>query len=69
MICKHLIENEYNPFNRDYLTIDILNKFVHNPPDRVIVMAVQPGYSGQAFIESTYDRIRSIKNILPSRVT
>lgn len=27
VICKHLIENEYNPYNREYLTIKILEKY------------------------------------------
>ena len=27
IIYKHLIENEYNPFNRDYLTVPMLEQF------------------------------------------
>lgn len=32
--------------------------------DQVIIMSVEPGMSGQAFIESTYEKIRELKDII-----
>jgi len=32
--------------------------------DQVIIMSVYPGFAGQSFIEATYDRIKTLRNIL-----
>ncbi len=35
--------------------------------DLVLIMSVEPGSSGQAFIESTYDKIRELRQMIDSR--
>ena len=35
-----------------------------NMIDIVLVMSVEPGYSGQAFIESTYEKVESLKQLI-----
>ena len=43
--------------------ITILEKYI-NEIDLVCVMGVFPGFSGQAFIEATYDRCRAVKELI-----
>ena len=42
----------------DLLSIDLLKEI-----DLLLIMSVEPGFGGQAFIEETYDRIRFFKNL------
>ncbi|MFL2610545.1 MAG: ribulose-phosphate 3-epimerase [Flavobacteriaceae bacterium] len=43
--------------------VNVLEEFI-NDIDLVIVMGVFPGFSGQKFIESTYERCKQIKEII-----
>lgn len=43
--------------------IALLDKYIHFA-DVVLVMSVEPGFGGQAFINSTYDRIKHLKKII-----
>jgi ribulose-phosphate 3-epimerase len=36
--------------------------------DMVLVMSIEPGYSGQEFMPEALDRIRTVKSILPRNV-
>lgn len=47
-------------------SISALDPLIETPPDRIVVMAVKPGFSGQPFISSTLDRISNIKKLFPS---
>lgn len=42
--------------------INILKKYI-NDIDLILVMSVEPGFGGQKFIESTYNKIKNIKNL------
>ena len=33
----------------------------------VLIMAVEPGFGGQVFIEDSYDKIRNLRNIINER--
>lgn len=39
-------------------------EFVLDKIDMILIMSVNPGFGGQAFIESTYDKIRRVKKII-----
>ena len=39
-------------------------EFVLDKIDMILIMSVNPGFGGQAFIESTYDKIRKVKKII-----
>ena len=41
---------------------------VSGEADLVLCMAIHPGYSGQAFMDATYDRVRRLRSALPSTV-
>ena len=41
--------------------IDLIDKYI-NKIDKVIIMSVEPGFGGQPFIESSVDRIKTIRN-------
>ncbi len=43
--------------------VNVLEKFI-NTIDLVIVMGVFPGFSGQSFIEETYERCKTVKEII-----
>lgn len=43
--------------------ISVLTPYL-NIVDQVIVMSVEPGMSGQAFIENTYEKIKELKKII-----
>ena len=43
--------------------VNVLEKFI-NAIDLVIVMGVFPGFSGQSFIEETYERCKTVKDII-----
>ena len=43
--------------------INLLEKYIREI-DLVCVMGVFPGFSGQAFIEATYERCRSVKELI-----
>ena len=47
------------PISALYTLLDLL-------PDRIVVMAVKPGFSGQPFLPSTLDRIKTIKKLFPT---
>ncbi len=36
--------------------------------DMVLVMSIEPGYSGQEFMPEAYDRIRTVRSVLPPEV-
>jgi ribulose-phosphate 3-epimerase len=42
-------------------------EYVLNQVDFILLMAVEPGYSGQAFIESTYEKISQLHNLRENR--
>jgi len=46
--------------------ISDLHCLIDSPPDRIVVMAVKPGFSGQPFLPSTLQRIIDIKSLFPS---
>jgi ribulose-phosphate 3-epimerase len=35
--------------------------------DMVLLMSVNPGFGGQKFIESTYDKVRRLRQMIDSR--
>ncbi len=41
---------------------------VSGEADLVLCMGIHPGYSGQAFMDATYDRVRRLRSALPSTV-
>lgn len=43
--------------------VSLLEKYIHFA-DVILVMSVEPGFGGQSFIESTYDRVRIIKDMI-----
>jgi len=43
--------------------INVLNSYL-NKIDQVIIMSVEPGMSGQAFIESTFEKVKKLKEII-----
>ena len=43
--------------------VDLLESII-NEIDLVCLMSVNPGYGGQSFIESSYDRVSKLKNII-----
>ena len=43
--------------------INLLEKYIQEI-DLVCVMGVFPGFSGQAFIEATYDRCKAVKELI-----
>lgn len=45
--------------------VNVLKPYLNNI-DRVLVMSVIPGESGQAFIESTYEKVKSLKELINS---
>ncbi len=70
--CTHLhrtlqaIKNEgmlagvaVNPHTNVALLEDVIQDI-----DLVCIMSVNPGFGGQSFIENTYDKIRSLKNLI-----
>jgi len=46
--------------------VDMLKEIVYDV-DGVLLMTVNPGFSGQKFIESSYDKIRSMKEMIQQR--
>ena len=44
-------------------SIDVLNNII-SKLDVVLLMSVYPGFGGQKYIESTYDRIKKLKNLI-----
>lgn len=46
--------------------LDILSKYLDDI-DLILIMSVEPGYGGQKFIDSTYDRIKSIREMIGDR--
>lgn len=44
-------------------SVDVLLEYI-NLLDAVLLMSVNPGYAGQAFIESSYEKLERIKNIV-----
>src|SRR4051812_3593872 len=36
--------------------------------DIVLCMAIHPGYSGQPFLEDTFDRVRELRTLLPEKI-
>ena len=47
--------------------IDVLDKF-GSIADQFLIMAVEPGFQGAAFIESTYDRIFELRKLFPHAI-
>lgn len=47
--------------------ISLLKVYLHEVEqiDRLLVMSVHPGFSGQTFIPETYDRIQEIRQLFP----
>ena len=45
--------------------LNTLTPLLGNPPHHVLVMSVHPGFSGQAFIPETYQRIQSLRQHYP----
>ena len=43
--------------------INVLTPYL-NKIDTVLVMSVEPGYSGQPFIESTYEKVEKLKELI-----
>ena len=41
--------------------IDLIDKYI-NQIDKVLIMSVEPGFGGQAFLESSIGRIKAIRN-------
>ena len=48
-----------NPHTNIHLLEDTINDI-----DLVCVMSVNPGYGGQSFIENTYDKVKSLKELI-----
>lgn len=48
-----------NPHTNIHLLEDIINDV-----DVVLIMSVNPGFGGQSFIENTYEKIRSLKELI-----
>lgn len=46
-----------------HTNIDLLHDII-NELDLVLIMAVNPGYGGQEFIENTYSKARKLKNLI-----
>ncbi|MFC2090206.1 ribulose-phosphate 3-epimerase [Bacteroidota bacterium] len=43
--------------------VEVLEPFLHQL-EMVLIMTVEPGYGGQAFIEASYERIRQLKALI-----
>lgn len=43
--------------------VDVLQPFLHLL-DMVLIMTVEPGYGGQSFIESSYDKVRKLSGLI-----
>ena len=41
--------------------IDLIDKYI-NQIDKVLIMSVEPGFGGQAFLDSSINRIKAIRN-------
>ncbi|MDO4429366.1 MAG: ribulose phosphate epimerase [Atopobiaceae bacterium] len=62
--CNHIRKRgaEAGIFINPYQPIDVISPYA-DLIDRLIILAVDPGFTGQDFIESTYERIRRAKQI------
>ena len=49
-----------------FTPVSSLHSLLDTPPDRIVVMAVKPGFSGQPFLSSTLERIPFIKELFPT---
>ena len=49
-----------------HTTVENLHDII-NDVDMVLVMSVNPGFGGQAFIENTYSKIRALKQLITER--
>ena len=45
--------------------LEALTPFLDNPPHHVLIMSVHPGFSGQAFIPETYQRVQRLRRRYP----
>lgn len=70
--CKHLhkILNKIKSFNiktgvalNPHTPIHLLNDIIHDI-DILLLMSVNPGFSGQTFIEHTFNKIKDAKNLI-----
>ncbi|MDA3821562.1 MAG: ribulose-phosphate 3-epimerase [Bacteroidales bacterium] len=43
--------------------VDVLSPYL-NILDMVLIMSVEPGYGGQSFMESSYDRVKELKKMI-----
>ena len=43
--------------------VDVLSPYLHLL-DMVLIMTVEPGYGGQSFIESSYEKVRKMKSMI-----
>lgn len=46
--------------------LEALTPFLGNPPHHVLMMSVHPGFSGQAFITGTYQRVQFLRQRYPN---
>ena len=46
--------------------VESLAPFLDTPPHHVLVMSVHPGFSGQAFIPETYQRVQQLRQRYPN---
>ena len=64
--CKNLLPMKAGVALNPHTPVEVLESII-SEIDLVCVMSVNPGFGGQSFIESTYNKVLKLKNLIKKK--